>query len=81
MKNHFVRLHTALKNWVENILMKRILIPGVLLLIYFTAVAATSLVARIFFRKYLTHRSSKPDSNWRDAEGFEIDFTNGRTQS
>lgn len=61
--------------------MRRVLVPGVLLLVYFTAVAVTSLVARIFFRKHLNRRNLSADTNWREAEGFEIDFTNGKMQS
>lgn len=65
-------LNIKLKNWVVTVLLRNIIIPFVLMLIYFLILGPTSLFAKIFYRHQLHRRSNTPDSNWGRVDyGFE----------
>ena len=77
----FLKKFLAFMQWFAvEFLLRKIIIPIVLVSVYFFGVGPTSLFAKIFARKQLVKNRDK-NSNWTAAEGFEVTDQNKTWQS
>lgn len=81
MKNKFLQIHEKIKVWVTQVLLKKIVTPIALVLVYIFVLGPTSIVAKVFFRRALTKSSQRAGTNWVAAENFESTLEGSRTQS
>jgi hypothetical protein len=68
MKEKFLKFNKKIKDWLTQVLFKKFLTPIALVLIYTFVVGFTSIIAKIFFRKFLEKKSLSDNSNWLSVE-------------
>ena len=62
IKQRLQRVHQAIKEWVTSVLLKKVITPFALVVIYFLILGPTSLVAKMFFRSALAKTSDASTS-------------------
>ena len=80
MTNFIKKIQNIIKTWIALFLIKKILVPISLVIIYFFILGPTSIVVRIFFRKYIV-KSNLSDSMWTEAENFKETLDSAVSQS
>ncbi len=81
MKQKLLNIHRKIKEWVTQVLFRKILTPFVLVLIYFFVLGPTSIVSKIFFRKKLTKSITNKDTNWNETVDYEGNLQESTYQS
>lgn len=81
MKQKFLEFHRKIKEWVTQVLFRKILTPMALVFIYFFVLGPTSIVSKIFFRKKLTKTISNVNTNWNEVVDYEGSLQDSYFQS
>lgn len=81
MKERLKKIHTAIKTWVTQVLLKKILTPIILIIVYYFILGPTSLVAKIFFRSSLSKSVKSQKTNWLNTSDFKTTLESSRKQS
>ena len=69
----FRRIHGWLWYFGVELLLKRVLVPAMVVTVYLLPLGLTSIIVRVFRPSLLRNPDPLPNSFWRAAKGYEAD--------